>query len=313
MVAREEPVPMIAADLGASDWQVRVAAARALGAIGVASAVPDLITRMENDDGRVREECHDALKRITRDDLGDNPDRWRRWWKSRRGEAPPPPRPDTPEAADPRSTGTVDPEDPTYYGIRIVSERVGYVLDRSQSMSTVFRPTESLQRRLRRAGEPRPRIEFARDELSDSVNRLDPRALFNIWTFHDVVDSWKPAPVVANGTNRARAIGFLRGLEVGRATNYHDALRAVLGIPEVGLPTPGFRPTPDTVFFLTDGEPTVGEITDADELLGWWEEENRFARLRCHVIAFGDKNLNFDLLAAMARGSGGTLLHLRER
>jgi HEAT repeat protein len=314
-----DALPLMTTDLGASEWQVRVAAAHALGRLGLMAAVPDLITRMECDGGRVREESRDALKRITRDDLGANPEHWREWWKRRKAKAAPPPTPEPDEPEKPAGpeeahpTGTIDPEDPTYYGIRIVSERVGYVLDISQSMSTVFRPTESLQKKLRRAAAARPRLEFARDELIDSVKGLDPRSSFNIWTFHDVIQTWKPAPVFASASNRARAVHFLRNVSVGAATNYYDALRAVLGLPEMGLPTPGFRPTPDTVFFLTDGEPTVGDITDAEELLAWFVEENRYARIRCHVIAFGDKNLNFELLAGMARESGGTLLHLRER
>jgi len=306
---------LLTTELGAPAWQVRVAAAHALGRIGLMDAVPDLVSRMEVDGGRVREECYDALKRITRDDLGRNPKHWREWWNRRKGRpvAPPPPEEGASEAEGERATGTADPGEPTYYGIRVVSERVGFVLDVSQSMTTIFRPTASLQRRLRRSATPRPRIEFARDELIDAVTRLDPRASFNMWTFHDVVTRWKPSPVPATSTNRDRARSFLRALTPGQATNYYDALREVLGLPELGLPTPGFRPTPDTVFFLTDGEPTVGEITDADELISWFREENRYARLRCHVIAFGDKNLNFDLLAAMVESSGGTLLHLKER
>jgi HEAT repeat protein len=307
----------ILVDLGASDWQVRVTAAHALGRLGLMEAVPDLVARLECDGGRVRAECRDALKRISRDDLGDKPGHWRDWWNRRKGRPAPPPPPEEPEVPgipeEAHPTGTIDPEDPTYYGIRIVSERVGYVLDVSQSMSTVFRPTESLQKKLRRAAAARPRLEFARDELIDSVSKLDPRAAFNIWTFHNVVVRWKKSPVIANAANRTRAVSFLGNLTVGKATNYYDALREVLGLPELGLPTPGFHPTPDTVFFLTDGEPTVGDITDADELLAWFAEENRYARLRCHIIAFGDKNLNFDLLAGMAKESGGTLLHLRER
>jgi HEAT repeat protein len=302
-------VRAVSTSLGDRLWPVRVAAARALGALGSREAVDDLIAAMEAASGRTREECHDALRRITRDDLGRDPAHWRRWWEKEKGrdrpEAPPPP---TGEAGD-RPT---EAREPTYYGIRVFSERIGYVLDVSRSMTTLFRPTADVQRRLRRSGEPRPRLEFARNELIASIRGLDPRAALNIWTFHDTVHSWKKGLVPANGSGKTRAISHVRGLTVGEATNYYDVLREVLGLPESGYPAEGFRPTPDTLFFLTDGEPTVGEITDREELLAWFLEENRFAGLRCHVIAFGDKNLDFRLLSALAEETGGSFVHLKE-
>jgi hypothetical protein len=307
---------LVAAELGSRAWPVQVAAARALGALGRMSTVEDLLACMERSSGRVREECYEALKRVTRDDLGRSPEHWRKWWnreKQRAGGIPAqPPAPVRRDDPDRPTTTRDDGDDPTYYGIRVFSDRVGYVLDISKSMTTTFRPTADLQRRLRRAAAARPRIEFARDELIESVRSLDPRASFRLWTFHDVVTAWKPTPTVASATGKARAIAFIQRLALGEATNYYDAFRTVFGLPEKGSPRDRFRSTPDTVFFLTDGQPTVGEITETEELLSWFREENRFAMLRCHVIAFGDKNLDFRFLTTLARETGGDFVHLKE-
>ena len=91
------------------------------------------------------------------------------------------------------------------------------------------------------------------------------------------------------GANADAAVSAIKRIQPNGQTNYYGALRLVLGMAEEGAQfDPVLRDTPDTVFFLTDGTPTDGEITKADELLAWFRERNRFARLRVHVIAMGE-------------------------
>ena len=70
---------------------------------------------------------------------------------------------------------------------------------------------------------------------------------------------------------------------------------------------------PDTVYFLTDGSPTRGEITSAPELLGWFENLNRFAKVRLHVVAFGNLGVDLDFLGKLAKVGGGEFIHVPER
>lgn len=60
---------------------VRVAAARALGETGSDDAVPLLIVGLEDSSFTVQSAAYDALKTITRIDLGAHPDEWRSWLK----------------------------------------------------------------------------------------------------------------------------------------------------------------------------------------------------------------------------------------
>ena len=99
-------------------------------------------------------------------------------------------------------------------------------MDLSESMTTKFRPSEELARRLRRSMEARPRIEWVRDELTEAIRTLDPRAAFNIWTFHRTADRWRTSPVEASAVNKERAFSHVRSLSTGLTTNYFDALRA---------------------------------------------------------------------------------------
>ena len=70
---------------------------------------------------------------------------------------------------------------------------------------------------------------------------------------------------------------------------------------------------PDTVFFLTDGSPTRGEITAAPELLGWFEDLNRFAKVKLHVVAFGNLGVDLEFLQKLAAAGDGDFIHVPER
>jgi HEAT repeat protein len=307
---------VVSPELGTSAWQVRVAAAKTLGRLGQMSTVEDLIIRMENEAGRVREECYAALKKITRDDLGRKPKFWRDWWEKEKARARgvparPEKPPERPAAEGGRETMTRKKEEPTYYGIKVFSQSVGYVLDISQSMDSRFVVTAATEARLGRTFQAQTKIGIAKEELIHAIQALDPRAMFNVILFNSSVRSWKGAPVPANESNKGRAISLVRNITPAKETNYYDTFLEVFGLKADEPPGPRFRNTPDTMFFLTDGQPTVGDITSTDELLGWFREHNRFAQLRCHVIAFGSKGLDIHFLTTLAKENGGQFYHLR--
>ena len=81
-------VPLIVKQTESSQWQLRIAACDALGEIGSMEAVDPLITRMEQESGRGREAIREALKKITRDDLGMQPENWRKWWDREKANSP---------------------------------------------------------------------------------------------------------------------------------------------------------------------------------------------------------------------------------
>ncbi|HUU42529.1 MAG TPA: HEAT repeat domain-containing protein [Planctomycetota bacterium] len=64
----------------ASDDAVRRAALRALGEIGDASCVGQLIDRLDDAEAGRRRDIVLALRQITGERFGDNPEQWRRWY-----------------------------------------------------------------------------------------------------------------------------------------------------------------------------------------------------------------------------------------
>ena len=95
---------------------------------------------------------------------------------------------------------------------------------------------------------------------------------------------------------RQEAGKFIESLKPEGATNVAKALRDAIKYEDV-----------DTVFFLSDGAPTVG-ITDQKELLrdvhGW----NRWRKIKINVIGFGLQPNERSLMVALAAENYGVYL-----
>jgi len=306
---------VLSSKLDSSQWQIRIAAAQALGEIGSMEAVDGLITRMEKETGRLQDELYEALKKISRDDLGRKPENWRTWWEHEKANAPnglpqrPPPPDETkkkPKGPDPNDKHTTsDGGPPPYFGVEIYSNRVGFVFDTSQSMLTLFTPDPSAARALSREYVGRDKLTICKEEIAQALKALDPRAHFNVVAFGTQIRAFKKNPVPASGGNIEAAVGFLTSLPGQGETNYYDALKVALDIGDQPDTNADLRATPDTITFLTDGVPTKGDVIDGDTLLEWYTGLNRYARVKTHTITFGTIGIDQRLLQQLAERNGG--------
>jgi hypothetical protein len=312
----EMAVVPISKHLSGSHWQHRIAAAQSLGNIGSMEGVEPLIARMETESGRLRRDIEVALAKITRDDLGLRPEYWRAWWEKQKaangGRIPGRPADPGAKAAD-RPDPNAAYAKPDYFGIELYCNRVAFVIDVSGSMQLRFVPNAADQARRARPLRGSNKIEMCKSEVSDALQTLDQRSHFNVVAFADKVDPWKKNPVPASKGNVDEAISWVQNRVSGGETNYYDALRAVLDVGDRPDSSSEFDDTPDTITFLTDGEPTQGEILDADVLVEWYTGLNRYARVRTHTITFGLTNVDTALLKAMADRNGGRFTLVAER
>jgi HEAT repeats/PBS lyase HEAT-like repeat len=307
--------------LGASAWQVRSAAAECLGELGQMQSVEPLISRMEIESGRIRQDIRQALKKITRDDLGNNPEHWRNWWEKEKERANGglPPRGDKPK--EPPKGEIRYGNEPTYYGLQVFSQGVGYVLDASSSMASTIKVDPNWIKKQRRDYPPAAsKARLARNEIEASLRSLDPRVRFNLYFFRSAAYTWKNTMVPATRSNVDSAVNRLASEEPTSAsgggnayqTNYVDVFRIVLDVKEGGDVSGNFGDTPDTIFFLTDGEPTAGDITDAEVLASWFRELNRFARVKVNVITFGNLGVDPEFLRRLAEENSGKFVQVPE-
>jgi hypothetical protein len=311
---------LVTDQLGNGAWQVRSAASQCLGDLGQMKSVEGLISRMEIESGRLRKDIREALKKITRDDLGKNPKYWRQWWekeKERHGGGLPPRGAKKPE---PKVKDRTVVKEPTYYGIQVFSEGVGYVLDVSSSMNSAIKIDPNWLVKQKRDYPPRAaKFDLARNEIAASLKTLDPRVKFNLYFFRTRAFTWKSDMVQASSSNIGSAVNRLNAERPASSgggnnyqTNYVDVFRLVLDVKKGKDLVGNFGRTPDTIFFLTDGQPTAGDITDTDVLNSWFRELNRFARVKVNVITFGNLGVDPEFLRRLAEDNGGVFVQVPE-
>jgi hypothetical protein len=316
----QNAVPVVVAKLDAGQWQLRIAAAQALGEIGSMEAVDGLITRMEKESGRLQDELYESLKKISRDDLGRKPENWRTWWEREKANTPnglpkrpPPPDPKKkPKGPDPNDPHSTSAKAPPYFGVELYSNRVGFVFDSSASMLTLFTPDPSAARALSREYVGRDKLTICKEEIAQALRGLDPRAHFSVISFGTRIRAFKANPVPASTANIDAAIGFLTTVPGVGETNYYDALKTALDLGEEPDTNPDLRATPDTITFLTDGVPTKGDMIDGDTLLEWYTGLNRYARVKTHTITFGEIGIDRSLLQNLAVRNGGKYTEVPE-
>ncbi len=239
--------------------RVREQAALALGALRDESAVSKLITLMDEareEDLRLADAYHRALKNISGANIGMDVELWKAWQTARAG------RPKSDIKRDPKTPT----EESTYHGIGLRSDRIVFVLDVSNSMAW------------------NKRLVMAKAELLKVIDKLRKSTQFNLLTFSNRVNAWQPSLKKALPGSRARAKRFARVHKPGGGTNTIEALHTALADPNV-----------DTIFFLSDGYPSMGPVIDPELILLDIARRNRFRKIRIHCIALvvGDPPVAF--------------------
>jgi len=230
--------------------------------------VPLLIDLLDQLTGRLAWETGRALATLTGMNLGLRSKSWKRWWGDHRDTFTPP----DPELA--RWT-EVEPTGETFafYGIPVHSSRLAFVLDVSGSMDG-------------------PKLWRLKDELTGILERLPEHALFNVIFFSDRAHPWKDRLQRLNERNRTAAIEEVKERSAGGGTNLWDGLVEAFEDEEI-----------DTIYLLSDGEPTAGAVTSLAGICDRITEMNRSRRVVIHVVLIGMKSGDLERLAL---DSGGT-------
>ncbi len=224
---------------------LRVQAARTLAAIGDRAAVPVLIDRLEQEDDRRRHAVVDALERLTKQSFGMLVGSWRAWWAAegeaflRNGPPKQPAKKPNPAAATPATTSA-------YFGIPQDGRAVLYLVDFSQSM------------RARMSGKQGPtRWQECLRELGQAFDGLGPDRTFNVVVFAQRVLSFRTRQVPADARNVAAAKEWLADLELELGTAIFEGFEVAYQLGGARIEDRYFEPEIDTIFFLSDGMPTV--------------------------------------------------------
>ncbi|MHC4222711.1 MAG: HEAT repeat domain-containing protein [Planctomycetota bacterium] len=272
-------------------WPVRAAVVRELARIRTKESVDLLVERMAKEKGRLLDDIADALKKISGESFLPEPDPWRIWWKKARDTwVPPKEGIAAGDEKDSEKAGVV-----YFYGIRTSSRRVVFCIDVSGSMNF---PLDG------RNGKKPPRIETAKRELKQALIALPEDAIFNIVIYSGDVKVWKKKMQAATLKNKQAARKYVDRLSPVGATNIFDALVTSMRVATKSGKGKGDGPEADTIFFLTDGKPSHGQIVNPHQILEEITRRNKLMGLVIHTVGVS-KEQNAGFLLNLAKRNGG--------
>jgi hypothetical protein len=239
-------VGFVRALLADPETRVRRAAALACAGAKLEAVVPELIALLEQDPRlRTREVARQALRAISGKDFEHDAASWREWWRTRA------------EGAPERRTFA------QYYGASVLSDRVLFLVDVSGSMSWPWRK------------EPK-RIDVARSQLTRVLGELRPDSLFNVIVFSTRVRAWRKSEVSADPAQVKAALAWAEKnvRDPEGDTHVHDALEEAFA----------HNPEFDTIYLLSDGQPSHGPYVSPEGILACVRTWNRYRGAVIHTI-----------------------------
>jgi len=280
--------PLVAA-LEDPDWSTRLAALEALEGMKSVNAITAIIARMPTEEGRMLQEFASTLWRLTGQPYQDNAEGWASWWKENGDKFV------ILTDAQLQRIKTGEEEwrlkqgtriETKFFGIRIVSHKVIFIIDISGSMTEVSQGEYKGRTEV-------PRIDIAKEELAKCISSLDPAAFFNVIIFSgDSARMVEGSLLAATEKNRNEAVEYVEKLGAFGGTNLYGALRDAFADPDV-----------DTIYVMSDGEPSVGDVVDPlmirEHVANW----NEHRGIVLNTIAIGGQ---FQILEWLAEDSGGT-------
>jgi Mg-chelatase subunit ChlD len=176
--------------------------------------------------------------------------------------------------------GKLEPR--TFYGMKVHSRRMIFVLDISGSMN----------------------IPYAKLNLRNAYTTLSSREQFALVCYDHQVYFWPPQKRLVAATNdtRQEADVWVDALRGGGSTNIYDALKMAFEICVGGDHA-------DTIYFLSDGFPTSGQTTQAHEILQAVAQWNRNNQVVINTIGIGQHDI--ELMSSLAAAHRGVYRALR--
>lgn len=296
----------IARGLEDEERTVRNAALRALSGYRTKAMVGPLIAFLEKEQTRkLRVDALKHLIRVTGKNMGLEVADWKSWWEVTEASF------EVPKGK--KEFTSVKTRGLDYFGLEVSSDRISFLVDISGSMTQkvpIKKRSEDDEdgkkggTRVRKKkedeekdddkdeiiGEAR-KIDILKKELVRVLKKLPAGISINITSFDANYKSWKKKLHPLKRKGRAQAISFVEKIQNGSGTNVFDTLEHALKDKRV-----------DTIFLLTDGNPSRGRITDPDLIAQEIRVLNRIRGATIHGIAFGAES---ELLKTLAAENGG--------
>ena len=221
----------------------------------------------------------EALRRAVVRQCGAQGERWATdLLRSRLAEERGRLRDDIAEALGAAVSGPVD-----FYGITTSSREILFCIDVSGSMA---HPMDGF------GGKRERRDLRTKRELRRTLESLETGTRFNVVLFAGELQLFRRGLVDATPESVGGALDFVDAFKPVGATNVYGVLDYAL------------RSGADTVYLLTDGEPSAGQVLDPDHIIEEVAARNAHGRVVIHAVGLS-RDQNAELLVNLAHRTGG--------
>lgn len=289
-----------------SNPDIRRQAIKALGVIAWSPAIEMLIVRLGQERGAMHEALLDALTVLTGQNPGDSKASWQAWLKAEggpfvRGEKPL----SQGKASARKKKSAGNTVVASYFGIEQAGDSILYVFDNSLSMKAKLGKAAARGRTSGKAPTTGPkrktRWDVCKAELKVGLRGLRPNQKFNLVSFANKARSFSAVMQPATKENVARATEWINSLKLEFQTNVFDALELAFQIAGRGSEDRYYASEVDTMFFLSDGAPTIPNLDragikqdDSDRILSAVQRWNALGRITIHSVGLGLQNRKKD-------------------
>ncbi|MDB2575695.1 HEAT repeat domain-containing protein [Planctomycetota bacterium] len=259
---------------------VRAEAIRQIGRRREVASILPLIECLSREKGRLRGDVHFVLTMMTGLDLGFRVGSWRSFWRDR-GEGFQMPTLEEARKVAAELAANQSEEGMSavsFYGLTVISDSFALVVDTSGSMTANVKDGKT-------------RLDIAKEQINQAIKRIRAGSLFNIIPFSDNAFPMEEVLIEMDDSLREDSVLYVEGLRAAGGTNVYEGLAAAFEDEYV-----------DTIYLLTDGDPSAGAITDPLALREEVERWNSVRGIRIHCISVGKAS---PLLSGIADDSGG--------
>jgi hypothetical protein len=257
-------------------WEMRSLCYRYLTRCRDVGSIPKLIARHGREEGRLAAELEQALFVHTGTRCLDRKE-WEAWWhKHQSGFVLP--HADSVKAG----AGSGGGRTVAYHDIPIVSDKIYFLVDRSGSMNEKM--GSGTDKKL-------TRFDAAKEQLLRVLEALPGTTSVNLVAYETNIHPMWEAMAPVSEEKRAELLKAVKIMPLGQGTNIFDALEFAFADPKV-----------DTIYLLTDGQPSAGRLRTGSEIREEVQRWNRTRQIVIHCVSLG---LDSDLLKNLARDSGG--------
>ena len=279
-----------------SERPVRLEAVQQVGNLRRKDSIPILIERLAAEKGRLKQDLATVLRLITGLDNGTSRGRWKAWWDGEGAGFEVPPYEQALAAENERRARRANNVSlASFYGLNVVSDRVCFILDVSGSMS--FRAQGNAGRTSSDRSSGPTRIDVAKDELTRTLTAFPDGDQFNVIFFESRVRVWEDELVEMDAKSRKRVLEFVAEQNANGGTALFDAVETAMQDELV-----------DTIYLLTDGDPSAGRIIDRGLIRAEIKRMNGMRKVQINCISIGQAS---QLLQWLAADSGGQYREIR--